>query len=77
MILSVTLSKPSKDVENILDRPYEKIKIKIENSSKGTGYFGEMFTKTQVFHEHFTEQQLQDFLEKHAGTTFKNCVQRT
>lgn len=77
MILSVTLSKPSKDVEEILERPYEKIKIKIENSSKGTGYFGEMFTKTQVFHEHFTEQQLQDFLEKHAGTTFKNCVQRT
>ena len=24
----------------------EKIKIKIENSSRGTGYFAEMFTKT-------------------------------
>ena len=77
MILSVTLSKPSKDVEINLGRPYEKIKIKIENSSKGTAYYGEMFTKTQVFHEHFTEQQLNDFLEKNAGTTFKNCVQRT
>ena len=77
MILSVTLSKPAKDIETILDRPYEKIRIKIENSSKGTAYFAEMFTKTQVFHEHFSESQLEDFLKKHAGTTFKNCVEKT
>ena len=36
-----------------------------------------MFTKTQVFHKHFSEQELNDFIELHAGTTFKNCVKRT
>lgn len=77
MILSATLSKPSGNIGNILDRPYEKIKIKVENSSKGTGYYGEMFTKTQVFHKHFTEQEVIDFIAKHGGTTFKNCIQRT
>ena len=77
MILSATLSKPSANVEAELGKPYEKIKIKIENSSQGTGYFAEMFTKTQVFHQHFSEQELNDFLSKHAGVTFKNCVKRT
>lgn len=77
MILSATLSKPSANVEAELGKPYEKIKIKIENSSQGTGFFAEMFTKTQVFHQHFSEQEMNDFLSKHAGTTFKNCVKRT
>lgn len=31
MILSVTLSKPVNNISEILDKPYEKIKIKIEN----------------------------------------------
>ena len=77
MILSATLSKPTASVEAEMGKPYEKIKIKIENSSQGTGYFAEMFTKTQVFHQHFSEQELNEFLSKHAGTTFKNCVKRT
>lgn len=77
MIISVTLSKPNSNVEEELGKAFEKIKIKIENSASGTGYFAEMFTKTQVFHQHFTEAQLQDFLEKHAGKTFKNCVERS
>ena len=77
MIISVTLSKPNSNVEEELGKAFEKIKIKIENSARGTGYFAEMFTKTQVFHQHFTEDQLQDFLEKHAGKTFKNCVERS
>lgn len=77
MILSVTFSKPSNDVEQKLGRPYKKIKIKIENSGGKTGYFGEMFTEKQVFHEHFTEKELDDFIKQHAGTTFKNCVERT
>ena len=53
MILSVTLSKADSSVEEKLGKAFEKIKIKIENSSRGTGYFAEMFTKTQVFHQHF------------------------
>ena len=77
MILSVTLSKPVNSISEILDKPYEKIKIKIENSSGKASYFAEMFTKTQVFHKHFSEQELNDFIEQHAGTTFKNCVKRT
>lgn len=77
MIISVTLSKPNSNVQEELGKAFEKIKIKIENSARGTGYFAEMFTKTQVFHQHFTEAQLQDFLEKHAGKTFKNCIERS
>lgn len=77
MILSVTLSKPSSNISELLDKPYEKIKIKIENSAGKTSYFAEMFTKTQVFHKHFSEMELEDFLTQHAGTTFKNCVKRT
>ena len=77
MILSVTLSKPVNNISEILDKPYEKIKIKIENSGGKASYFAEMFTKTQVFHKHFSEQELNDFIEQHAGTTFKNCVKRT
>ncbi len=77
MILSVTLSKPVSNIQEILDRPYQKIKISIENSSNGTAYFVQMFTQTQVFHQHFTEAQLNDFLQKHEGKTFKNCVKRT
>ena len=77
MLISVTLSKPNSNVEEELGKAFEKIKIKIENSAQGTGYFAEMFTKTQVFHQHFTEAQLQDFLEKHAGKTFKNCIERS
>ena len=76
MILSVTLSKPSNLVEEKLKRNYEKIKIKIENSSNGTAYFCELFTKTQVFHEHLTEKELDSFIEENAGITFKNCVIR-
>lgn len=50
MLISVTLSKPNSNVEEELGKAFEKIKIKIENSAQGTGYFAEMFTKTQVFH---------------------------
>lgn len=77
MIISVTFSKPTKDAEAILGKPFEKIKIKAENSGGETKYFGEFFTKTQVTHKHFTEEELEDFLTQNIGKTFKNCVQRT
>ncbi len=77
MILGVTLSKPGTNVKDILGKDFIKIKITIENSSKGTGYFAQMFTKTQVFHQHFTQSELEQFLTDNAGTTFKNCVKRT
>ena len=77
MIISVIFSKPTKDVEAILGKPFEKIKIKAENSGGETKYFGEFFTKTQVTHKHFTEKELDDFLAQNIGKTFKNCLQRT
>ena len=77
MILSATFSKPSSTVAEALGRNYEKIKVKIENSGGKTGYFMEMFTQKQVFHRHLTAQELEDFIKAHAGTTFRNCVERT
>jgi hypothetical protein len=77
MILSVTLSKPVKDAEDILGRPYRRIKIRTCSSSSGLTYFAEFFTEKQAFHEQMTEEQLSSFLEKHAGKTFKNCVELT
>ena len=77
MLLSATLSKPCSNITSIFGKDYEKIKIRAENSSNGFSYFVEMFTKTQVFHQHFTEEQALDFIEQHAGKSFKNCTERT
>lgn len=77
MILSVTLSKPAKNIQEMLGKEYEKIKIKIKNSADGFSYFAEMFTKNQVFHKHFTEKELQVFLLENEGKSFKNCIKIT
>ena len=77
MILSATFSKPGSDVEAKLGRQYKKIKISVENKDGTTGYFAQMFTEKQVFHEHLTEVEFEAFLKEHAGTTFKNVVERT
>ena len=77
MIISATLSRPTKEAELLLGKAYEKIKIKAENAGGKTKYFAEFFTKTQVTHRHFSEQELEDFLAQNIGKTFRNCVQRT
>ena len=77
MILSVTLSKPCGNVSEKLSKPYEKIKISIENASGNISYFVQLFTKTQVFHEHWDCLKLETFLQENVGTSFKNCVKRT
>ena len=77
MILSVSFSKPCSTVNETMGRNYKKIKIRIENSEGKTGYYAEMFTEKQVFHKHFTEGELEAFMKQHAGTTFKNCIERT
>lgn len=75
---SITFSKPSKDVEQKLGKNYLKIKIKKETSSTQSGnFFVEMFTQKQVFHKHFTEDETAEFVDAHAGTTFKACTIRT
>ena len=77
MIISCTFSKPSKNIEEILGRPYQRIKAQAANNSNKTLYYVEKFTKTQAFHEQKTEEELSEFIEKHAGKTFKNCIVRT
>lgn len=76
MLISVTFSKPSAEVENLLGKPYRKIRIKTNSSSTGQSFFAEFFTETQAFHKTFSETELNDFIEQHAGTTFKNCIKR-
>ena len=77
MILSVTLSKPVRTIEEKLGREYLKIKFKLVNTADGASYQAEMFTKTQVFHKKVSEKELEDFLAENVGTSFKNCVKRT
>ncbi len=77
MIISCTFSKPAKNIEEILDRPYLRIKAQVANNSNKTMYYIEKFTKTQAFHEQKTEEELNEFIKIHAGTTFKNCILRT
>lgn len=77
MLISSTLSKPSSTVESVLGKPYTKIKITASSGASGASYFAEFFTDKQVFHKHFSEKEAEDFIEEHAGKTFKNCVKRT
>lgn len=81
MTLAVTFSKPVKNISEILGDEYVRIKIKLMTSSiaeaKSENYFVEMYTQKQVFHKKFSEAQLMEFIEEHAGKTFKSCVQRT
>lgn len=80
MILSVTFSKPVKEIGRILGAEYKRVKIKLLASSpaaKNESYFAEFYTETQVFHKKMSEPELRDFIALHAGKTFRNCVERT
>lgn len=77
MIISATFSKPVKNIQEILGRPYLRIKIKAANTSNKTNYFVESFTEKQAFHEQKEETELDQFIKDHAGKTFKNCIIRT
>lgn len=77
MIISATFSKPSSSVPEIFGHEYKKIKVKAVNVGGKASYFFEFFTETQVFHSNKTEIEFQDFIENHAGKTFKNTVIRT
>ena len=78
MLLSATLSKPVKNIKEILGKDYKRIKIKISSSSKNDSvYIAEYFTETQVFHKKMTQSEVFDFLKENEGTTFKNAVERT
>lgn len=77
MLISATLSKPIKNIEETLGKPYNKIKITAQSGAEGTTYFCEFFTEKQVFHKHLSESEAEEFITEHAGITFKSCVKRT
>ena len=64
MILSISFSKPCSSVEEILGAPYIKIRF---SYSKDNLYKAEFFTQKQVFHKNFSEREVLDFFEAHAG----------
>lgn len=76
MILSATLSKPTSQVEDILGKKYERVKIRFKGGPVSP-YFAEFFTQTQSFHKNFSQTELDEFLQKNIGRSFKNCVERT
>ena len=80
MILSVTFSKPSKDIENIMGKPYIRVRIVKDSKSalkaSDKGYFAEFFTQKQAFHQNMSLQEVRDFINLHAGKTFKSAVVR-
>lgn len=81
MILSVTFSKPVRNISEILGEDYTRVKIKLLTASlaasKNENYFAEFYTEKQVFHKKMSEAELKEFIDTHAGTTFKNVVERT
>jgi len=76
MILSATLSKSTSQVEAILGKKYERVKIRFKGGPVSP-YFAEFFTQTQSFHKNFSQAELEEFLQKNIGRSFKNCVERT
>lgn len=78
MILSVTFSKPVKNISEILGNDFVRIKIKLSAAAQiETVYFAEFYTKSQVFHKKMTAEEIQNFIDENAGKTFKNCIERT
>lgn len=76
MIIKAIFSKPTKTCDKTLGKPYIKVKVQLlsENEKNESFYFAEFFTSTQVFHKKMTESELNDFIKKNAGKTFKNCI---
>ena len=80
MIISATFSKPSASVETKLGMPYIKIRFwKGAKSALNAGslYEAEFFTQKQSFRKHFSEDELNTFIEENAGSTFKAVVVKT
>lgn len=80
MILSAVFSKPSKTCQEIFGKPYIKIRIwknPSPSAKKQNKFQAEFFTEKQAFQKSFTAEQAQEFIEKHAGTAFKNCIVKT
>ena len=80
MIFSATFSKPAKNVQEVLGKPYIKIRFWRSSGaglSAAQGYDAEFFTEKQAFRKHFSDQEFEKFLAENAGTTFRNVVERS
>lgn len=73
MILSATFSVPTKQCNANMGRDYTKIKF----TKNGEKFDGEFFTQKQVFHSTYTTEQLEDFIQKQMGASFKNGFVKT
>lgn len=73
MILSVTFSKPVKNISEILGGDYTRVKIKLLTASlaasRNENYFAEFYTQKQVFHKKMSEPDLKEFIALHACDT--------
>lgn len=80
MLISATFSKPSKSVEEKLGKPYVKVRIwknPSPSAVSSNAYVSESFTEKQSFTKNLSKEDAEKFVEENAGTTFKNCVERT
>src|SRR5574344_1557940 len=78
MILSVTFSKPSKDCEKLLGKPYIRVRFwRSKDANDAPRYEAEYFTDKQSFKKSISLPDDESFIKEHAGTTFKCCVVRT
>ena len=80
MILSLTFSKPDKNCQEILGKPYNKVRIWRCSPSLNkfkAEYEAEFFTQKQSFKKSMTEDEVLAFLKTHGGTTFKNVNEKT
>ena len=80
MILSATFSKPAKNVQEILGKDYVKVRFWRNAASAlepSKEYEAEFFTQKQSFRKHFSQKEFLEFESQHAGTSFKNVVERT
>lgn len=75
MILSAVFSKPSKEAQAVLGKPYTKIRVKWNVDS--VCYQAEFFTEKQSFQKTFSSSEFEVFVKQHAGTSFKNVIETT
>ena len=75
MTISATLSKPTKEVCERLGKNYERVRLFFDADKNA--FDVEFFTEKQSFQRVMSVEEAQKFIRDNAGTTFKNCTERT
>jgi len=75
MIITATLSKPSKNIIDVFGKEY--VKARFFYNKERNLYEAEFFTEKQAFQKTFSIDEFEAFMTEHRGTTFKNCTERT